>query len=135
MLNGYSFSRRSLQKLNTCDSKIINVMTLAIKVSEVDFGITEGTRTLATQQKYFAEGRSKCDGITDKSRHQSNPSEAVDFYCWVNGKINYEDKYMGYVAGIIFNLGFQIGIDLEWGGLWRNFKDTPHIQLKTKINK
>ena len=62
------FSNTSLQKLNTCHPDIVLIMSEAIKIA--DFTILEGSRPDELQYKYFKEGKSKLDGIKQKSKHQ-----------------------------------------------------------------
>lgn len=126
------FSKRSLEKLETCHVDLIKVAKTAIIDCPIDFGIAEGHRTLATQQKYFNEGKSKCDGIIHKSRHQSMPSIAFDFYAYVDGKGSWNKEHLTVIAHWILDKAKELDIDLEWGGDWKSFIDMPHIQLKLK---
>lgn len=131
------FSQRSLDRLATCDPRLQIIMKEAIKRSPVDFGIAEGHRSDEDQMRYFREGKSKCDGVTTKSKHQSNPSKAVDIFGWVDGKMNYEVHVMCFLAGIIICIAKELEIDVRWGGnfdmdsdiLEQNFNDLPHYEI------
>lgn len=50
----YTFSKTSLKRLEGVHPDLVRVATRALELSEVDFGITEGRRTLAKQKEYFA---------------------------------------------------------------------------------
>jgi len=136
----YSFSNVSLQRLGSCDIILQEVAREAIKTCPIDFGIAEGHRSLEDQMKYFKEGKSKVDGINQKSTHCDNPSRAFDFYCWVNGKMDYSQEAMCFVAAWILCTGKQLGMNnLRWGGNWngdgeiitgQTLVDSPHIELK-----
>jgi len=134
----FVFGKESEKQLLTCDRRIQEIMRIGIVRSKVDFGINEGHRTTALQQKYFSEGKSEKDGIIKLSMHQYWPSVAFDIYAWVKGKRSYELYYMAYLAGLFNAIAKELGYDLTWGGNWDNdgefitdqrFQDTCHHQL------
>jgi peptidoglycan L-alanyl-D-glutamate endopeptidase CwlK len=127
----YTFGERSMAELNTCHPDLIRIATEAIKICPVDFGISDGNRSIEQQQQYFKEGKSKLDGINKKSKHNYNPSLAFDFYAFVDGKLTYNQKHMSMIAGCILAVANQLGIEITWGGLWKGFVDMPHIELKS----
>jgi peptidoglycan L-alanyl-D-glutamate endopeptidase CwlK len=137
------YSARSSQKLNTCHDDLVALML------EVDRGyentILEGQRTTERQQKLYAAGRTKIDGVLKKSKHQISPqnpkSIAVDTAPW---PVDWADLkrfyfYIGYVNGIADQL-YKTGVmkhKIRCGADWdgdRSFKDQtfhdlPHIEL------
>lgn len=124
----HRFSQRSLSRLSTCDERLERVACLALKYSPYDFGITEGVRTIERQKELVSQGKSK----TMNSRHLPNDngdSEALDFAVYVNGSITWDIGYYRKVAQAFFRAAIELGIQIEWGGLWRTFVDGPHIQL------
>ena len=130
-LRMYKFSDASEEKLFTCDHELQQVMFLAIKRSPYDFGISEGVRTLKRQKQLLADGKS----TTLKSHHIANEyglSEAVDIAVYVNGKLTWDIKYYRKVAQAVFSAAIELGIQIEWGGLWSNLIDGPHFQLRSK---
>ena len=66
----YKFSKRSLDRLETCHPDIQLICKEVIKI--YDFSVLGGLRTLATQQEYFnaKPPKTSLDGITNKSKHQ-----------------------------------------------------------------
>lgn len=144
MSNNYKFSDTSAQRLSTCTNNLQRVFNLAIKRSNVDFGIACGRRTIEEQQELYAQGRTKegsivtnVDGFNVLSKHNENPSEAVDIYAWINGKASWEDKPLCYIAGVIMSCAKELGVKLRWGGNWnsngviisdQNLKDLPHFE-------
>jgi peptidoglycan L-alanyl-D-glutamate endopeptidase CwlK len=130
-----SFGSKSKERLESCHSDIQAILNEAIK--EYDFSVIEGTRSAATQYKYFKEGFSKLDGVHKQSKHQSNPSMAVDIAPYVNGKIEWNDhREWNKLARTLFkhsqkllNEG-KITHRLRWGGFWTSFVDKPHWELK-----
>ena len=61
----FKFSKRSLDRLKGVHPKLVEVCKMAIKTSDVDFGVTCGLRDMETQKKLKAAGRSQ----TLKSKH------------------------------------------------------------------
>ena len=62
---GYSLSQRSLDRLDGVDEKLVAVVKRAIEVSNIDFGVIEGLRTVEKQEQLVASGASQ----TMKSKH------------------------------------------------------------------
>lgn len=138
-----SYSKRSMDRLNTCHEDIITLMI------EVDKGyentILEGVRSTERQQELYKQGKSKLDGITKLSKHQITKerpkSIAVDTAPW---PVDWADLkrfyyYIGYVNGIADRL-YREGImkhRIRCGADWdgdrsfkdQSFHDVPHIEL------
>ena len=142
----YIFGTISRQNLDTCHQDLQLIAEESLKVSQVDFGITEGHRTLEKQQEYFETGASKCDGITKISKHQSYPSLAMDIRVYVPNKpeLTYNIIYMAYLGGVITSVAERllgegkIKHKIRWGYNWNNngeigtdqtFQDMPHFEL------
>lgn len=140
----YKFSDISLNRLRECHPDLIKIMNMAILVTDVDFGIAEGQRSIEMQQKYYHEGKSMIDGITRKSKHNYNPSMAVDVYAYFDGKAQWDKETMSYLAGIvrasaeILKKDGLITHSIRWGGNWdmdgvvlldQSFDDRPHFEL------
>ena len=54
--NMYSLSNRSLKKLDGVHPDLVDVVKRAIEITEIDFGVSEGVRTLETQKEYLEKG-------------------------------------------------------------------------------
>mgnify|MGYP003661522805 CR=1 FL=1 len=133
-MSSFKFGSSSKSKLSTCEPDLIAVMELAIQNSMYDFGITEGVRPLARQKVLFNDGLSR----TLNSRHLANnngKSEACDIVIYVNGSTTWDIKYYRRVAQDIFSAAIELGVQIEWGGLWGSFVDGPHFQLKAVHSK
>lgn len=129
----YKFSSRSLQQLSDIDEQLIQLMTRAITISPIDFGIPEfgGFRTAEQQQNLYLKGLSKCDGYKIKSYHQSG--KAVDVFAFINGKASWDKVHLGIIAGVILSEANRMNIGLRWGGTFGsnsfNGWDMPHFEL------
>lgn len=140
----YRFGTKSKAQLKTSHKDLQKIMNEAIKITDVDFGIAEGHRSIEKQKQYFEDGKSKLDGINKKSKHNYSPSMAVDIYAYVNNKASWDKEYLSYLAGIIHAISemlFEQKITihkLRWGGNWdrdgvilddQSFDDRPHFEL------
>jgi peptidoglycan L-alanyl-D-glutamate endopeptidase CwlK len=137
------FGERSKERLDTTHQDIQVICKEVIQ--NFDFSVLEGSRSLAQQQEYFNTGRSKLDGIKQKSKHQSYPSLAIDIAPYpIDFKNNSKAKARFYLlAGYMFQASemlFKTGItthNLRWGGDWdadkdfhdQSFDDLPHFEL------
>ena len=55
----FQLSERSLSRLEGVNRELVNVVTDAIKISTIDFGVVQGLRTPAEQAALVAKGASK----------------------------------------------------------------------------
>lgn len=127
----HRFSKSSLNRLSMAHDDLERVAVLALKYSKYDFGITCSLRTVEEQEQLVKEGKSQ----TMKSRHLPNEqgaSEAIDFAVYLNGSITWSMRYYRVVAQAFFRAAIELGIEIEWGGLWETFSDGPHVQLRKK---
>ena len=96
----FEFGKISITKLITVHPKLREVCNLAIIISNQDFSIIEGYRSVERQQILYKQGRTepgkivtKIDGIKKKSKHNYIPSLAVDVAPYVDGQIVWDLKY------------------------------------------
>lgn len=125
----FKFSQRSIERMQDVDQRLIDVATRALEISPIDFGIPQdgGLRTGDRQFELYAMGKSKADGYTKKSRHQDGG--ALDVYAYVDGKASWEKEHLAIVAAAMLQAAIELGVKIEWGGLWKSFQDMPHFQL------
>ena len=126
----FCFSKRSLANLDGVHPDLVKVCARAGDLccdDDIDFIITDGGRTIEEQKVYVATGKSQ----TMHSRHLGG--FAVDFVALVHGKVTYDLQYMERIARHFKMAAQELDIPIEWGGDWKSFKDTPHIQLKASI--
>ena len=125
----YQFGQNSLNNRAGINPLLIEVLDRAVEISIYDFGVPQsgGVRTTDEQAALFTAGVSMADGRTHKSHHQTG--NAVDVYAFVNGKASWDHEHLAVVAASMLQASSELGIPLEWGGLWRGFCDRPHFQL------
>ena len=122
----FKFSQRSLRNLEGVHPDLVKVVRRALELTEVDFVVVEGIRTLEKQKQYFDSGASK----TMNSRHLTG--HAVDLIAWVDRTVNWNLVHYERIAAAMKEAGRELGIPVEWGGDWKTFKDGPHFQLPWK---
>lgn len=113
----FKLSQKSLSKLEGVDPRLVKVIKRAIELAEVDFTITEGLRTKATQALYVKQGKSQ----TMNSKHLEGL--AVDLAAWVNGMINWNFDYYFKIADAVRKASIELGVKVKWGGAWRYLND------------
>lgn len=122
----FALGQRSIDRLKGVHPDLVKVVHLALTKVDRDFTVGEGLRTIETQRKYVAEGKSK----TMNSRHLTG--HAVDLWPLVEGKVTWDWKYYYPLADAMKAAAKELGVPLEWGGDWTSFKDGPHFQLPFK---
>jgi peptidoglycan L-alanyl-D-glutamate endopeptidase CwlK len=146
---GYKFGKTSNERLKDVHIELVKVLQEAVKVSDIDFAITEGHRSITRQKQLFDEGKSKIDGVTRKGKHNYFPSLAVDIAVYhpdleTRKKLLYDKASLSFIAGIIQSTAvklYEAGIIshlVRWGGNWdkdgviiqdQSFIDLPHFEL------
>ena len=125
------FSKRSEDRLMTCDPQLILLFNRVIK--DIDCTILCGHREKREQQKAYNEKKSKVQ--YPNSKHNKYPSLAVDVAPY---PIDWEDLkrfyyFAGYVKGVAQTSGIKIRVGADWDGdfHWKdqNFHDLPHFEL------
>ena len=119
----FEFSVRSRDRMQGLHPDIVAVMELAIQRTPIDFTVLEGMRTVERQRALVARGASK----TMNSRHLTG--HAIDIAPLLNGKVSWDWPLYHQLAPVIKQAARDLGVSLEWGGDWKNFKDGPHWQL------
>lgn len=120
-----SFSKSSLEKLETCDGRIQRLFNEVIKYT--DCTVVCGHRGEAEQEAAFNAGFSKVH--FPKSKHNKTPSLAADV---VPYPIDWHDvERFKEFAKIVFECAKRLELEgLTWGGGWRDFPDYPHWEVK-----
>lgn len=142
----YTLSEKSAEKLSTCHVDIQKIISELLKI--LDVSVVEGHRTQEQQIQYFKEGKSKLDGITNKSKHQEFPSMAIDIMPYASGENAFSGKEldnrrfyftMGAVKAISERLfetkeithKVRFGLDWDSDAVFsdQTFHDLPHFEL------
>lgn len=127
MMSDYKLSRRSLERLQKVHPDLVRVVMRAIQLTEVDFGVTEGVRTIEKQREYVAKGASK----TMNSRHLTG--HAVDLVAYVGAEVRWDWPLYHKIAAAMKSAAKELGVAIVWGGDWASFPDGPHFELDRKV--
>lgn len=150
-MKNHKFGRSSAKRLNTCHHDLIKITTLALKLSPVDFGISQGERTIEQQQQYFDTGKSRINPsrystpreLAKRAKHitiEFDPdfgeSRAVDVFAYVAGKkhLAYDHRTLSVIAGCFYSAAsilFDQGVTdhlIRWGGDWDQDGEIVHDQ-------
>lgn len=125
-MSNFALSPRSIQRMAGIHPDLFKVVQRAIQITEVDFGVTQGLRTIEQQRQYVAEGKSR----TMNSRHLTG--HAVDVVALVNGKASWAMPDYARIAQAFKRAAYELGVPIVWGGDWSSFKDGPHFELDRK---
>lgn len=128
---GYKLSQTSFNRLKGINPLLIDIVLKAIETSPLDFGIPldGGLRTSERQNALFKAKKSKLDGYTKKSYHQSG--NAFDIYAFVDGKASWDKQHLTTIARHIQKVAKEnFNTNLVWGGDWKGFVDMPHFEIR-----
>lgn len=125
------FGTKSREKLNQCDSRLIEIFEEVIK--HIDCSIIEGHRDQETQDEYFRTGKSRLKYPDGK--HNSTPSKAVDAIMYPIDWNDWNRHYffVGFVLAMAKSKGYKLRSGLDWNMnnnfKDQNFNDAPHFEI------
>lgn len=119
----YRFSKRSMGHLAEVHPHLAMVAVRALQLSPVDFGVTDGKRTMAEQKQEVAEG----DSQTLNSRHLTG--HAIDVMAYVDGQGSWEWEYYEQIGEAFKAAADELNVPIVWGGDWQSLRDGAHIEL------
>ena len=109
----FTLSQRSLGRLDGVKNELHSVVTTAIGLTNVDFGVTCGLRDLKTQEDLVARGASQ----SLKSKHLTG--EAVDVVAYIGGsRISWELNLYDDIADAFKEASVREGVGIRWGASW-----------------
>jgi peptidoglycan L-alanyl-D-glutamate endopeptidase CwlK len=120
---GYKLGLRSKQRLKGVHPDLVAVVKRAIEISDVDFTVLEGMRSVDRQRELVAKGAS----TTMNSRHLTG--HAVDLGAWVGGTVRWDWPLYHKISNAVKKAAKELDVEIVWGGDWKKFPDGPHFQL------
>ena len=108
----FKLSQRSIDRLEGVNPKLIAVVTRAIQLTTVDFGVTEGVRSEETQRKYVDAGKSQ----TMNSKHITG--DAVDLVAYIGSSVSWELNLYDNIADAMKAAAIELDVSLKWGAAW-----------------
>ena len=130
---------RSLSRLQDVHPDLVRVVKRAAAMSDLDFTVLEGLRTLERQKVLMKNGATK----TLNSRHLTG--HAVDLAPMVGDGVSWDWPLYHRLADVIRAASAHENVPIRWGGTWkllsaiqgpitakilsRSFPDGPHFEL------
>lgn len=108
----FKLSERSLANLQGVDESLVKVVKRAIQITEVDFGVICGLRTLEQQKALVASGASQ----TLNSKHVEG--KAVDLMAYVDGRASWELNLYDDIALAMKYAAKELKVPIRWGAAW-----------------
>ena len=113
----FKLSQRSLDKLDGVHPDLVAVVKRAIELTDVDFGVTYGVRTLAEQKELYNSGRSQ----TMKSKHLiqgDGYSHAVDLVAYFGSNVSWELNVYDNICDAMAQAAEELEVPIKWGAAW-----------------
>lgn len=122
----YTLGTKSRANLVGVHPRLTSVVELAIGLSEQDFGVFEGVRTLERQRKLVAAGASRtlrsmhipqADRLVESDHEYGH---AVDLVPWIDGQYRWDWGPCYKIAAAIGRAAREQGVadKMCWGGVW-----------------
>jgi len=139
----FKLGNKSKGRLIGVHIDLVHVVERAIEISEKDFSVLEGVRSLDRQRMLVANGKSQ----TLNSRHITG--HAVDL---VPYPVSWDWEEFYPIADAMIKAAKELDVPLRWGGMWQvhdlrkwngtakklhgkykgDFPDAPHFELSRK---
>ena len=134
----FKLSNRSLGKLEGVHPDMVAVVKRAIELTDVDFGVTYGVRTLEEQEKLYNSGRSQ----TMKSKHliqDTGYSQAVDLVAYDGSDVVWEINVYDNICDAMAQAAEELEVPVKWGAAWsegdiRYYDDTAEDAMNAYID-
>ena len=134
----FKLSTRSKNKLEGVHPDMVAVVERAIELTDVDFGVTYGVRSLAEQEKLVASGRSQ----TMKSKHLKQDdgySHAVDVVAYDGSDVIWEINVYDDICDAFKQAAIEKGVAVKWGAAWsegdiRSYEGTAEDAMNAYID-
>lgn len=113
--------------MHHCHPELVLIASRALRLSEVDFSVTETLRSRERQATLFEQGHSR----TLNSKHLADEhglANALDVAAWVDGEISWQWEHYEQIALAFDAAADELGLRVRWGGTFRTLKDGAHFE-------
>lgn len=118
----FKLSTKSIDRMSGVDPKLIRVVSRAIELTKIDFGVIQGIRTIEEQKELVAKGASK----TMNSKHLTG--DAVDLMAYIGSRGSWELNLYDDIADAMKQAAKEENVSIRWGAAW-------HINNIVEYNK
>lgn len=135
--------QRSLSRLEGVHPDLVRVVKKAAALSDLDFTVLEGLRTVERQKQLMKQGATR----TMNSRHITG--HAVDLGAMIGGTVRWDWALYIKLAEVMRSASISENVPIRWGGTWkllsdikgpitakvlsRSFPDGPHQELPRSV--
>ena len=102
-----------MAKLEGVKPELVAVVQRAIEITNVDFGVIQGLRTVEEQRELVAKGASQ----TMKSKHITG--EAVDVMAYIGSRGSWEMTLYDDIADAFKLAAIEEDVQIRWGAAWQ----------------
>lgn len=120
-------SRRTKDKLKGVDVRLAMLVGYVLATSPIDFFVNEGVRSEKKQKEYYRDGKSRCDGVENRSKHQDGKAIDVYYVGWESSDNPTDERWFLLIESFK-KAGKMLGLKLTYGYDWG--WDNPHIELR-----
>ena len=135
--------QRSLSRLEGVHPDLVRVVKKAATLSDLDFTVLEGLRTVERQKQLMKQGATR----TMNSRHITG--HAGDLGAMIGGTVRWDWALYIKLAEVMRSASISENVPIRWGGTWkllsdikgpitakvlsRSFPDGPHYELHRAV--
>jgi len=113
MSHNWVLSSRSRERLSGVKPDLADTVKRALELSPIDFGVSEGRRTLERQKLLVSQGASQ----TMKSKHLTG--DAVDLVGYLDAHVSWEMSIYCKIADAVRQAAIETDVSIRWGGEWQ----------------
>lgn len=125
----FKLSKRSITRLQGVNKDLVDVVNRAINITEIDFGVSEGLRTLEKQRELVEKGASQ----TLKSKHLTG--NAVDLVAYIGPKVCWELTVYDEIADAMRQSAEELDVELRWGAAWHKNLTNSNMSAEDLMNE
>ena len=123
----FTLTIKSRSRLSGVHPDLVKVVHRVLEISDADFFVLEGLRTLEQEKANVAKGASQ----TLNSRHLTG--HAIDIGARdEKGILTWDYPRYTHLSTFFKKAAEELGVALTWGGDWKTFKDGGHYELNWK---
>lgn len=109
--------QRSLSRLEGVHPDLVRVVKKAAALSDLDFTVLEGLRTVERQKQLMKQGATR----TMNSRHITG--HAVDLGAMIGGTVRWDWALYIKLAEVMRSASISENVPIRWGGTWKLLSD------------
>ncbi len=134
----YRLGRHSCNELRGVHTDLVRVVRLAIRLTEQDFTVHDGLRTIEEQEEYVRRRVSHTMKSMHLPQEEDGKGHAVDLVPYINGKLRWELMPCYVIAVAVRQAARERGVAIRWGGSWQRLDNDvrePALMVEEYVSK